>query len=212
MNLELPENWQAAPDCAVISSPIHDARPHTSVYRVVTGGGEDRQREICSSLTDQENSTIRLLRVTTDQFGADDHHIQLYWRSHFPQDGLYRPCSLIALRANQPHSSQLAGEEDAGGVGRNGRCAEWEIDSTVLRPEPRLDHFDGARGLTGIGADTVAMVHQTDPLCLSRAWLHVPDRLRRKRSSRYRCGCQCLDGKSGARRAPDLPSSAQRGQ
>lgn len=66
-------------------------------------------------------------------------------------------------------ASQLAGEEDAGGVGRNDWCAEWEIDSTVLRPEPRLDRFDGARGLTGIGADALVLVHQT------RCATHEPD-------------------------------------
>lgn len=68
---------------------------------------------------------------------------------------------MIALRANQPHSTQLAGEEDAGGVGCNGRCAEWEIDPILLRPEPRLDRFNGVHGLTGIWADAVVLVHQT---------------------------------------------------
>jgi len=65
--------------------------PNISVYRVVTGSGEDRPRKICSSLTDQENSTIRLLRVTTDQFGADDHHIQLIGAPIFPRMGSIAP-------------------------------------------------------------------------------------------------------------------------
>lgn len=65
--------------------------PHTSLYQVVTGSGEDKQRSICSSPTDQENSTIRLPRGTTNQFVADDHQIQLIGASIFLRMGSIAP-------------------------------------------------------------------------------------------------------------------------
>jgi hypothetical protein len=64
-----------------------------------------------------------------------------------------------------------ASEEDAGDVGCQGRCDEWEIDPTLLRPEHRLDRFDGARRLTGTGADAVVRLHQT------RCASHEPSRM-----------------------------------
>jgi len=61
---------------------------------------------------------------------------------------------------NQLHPTQLASEEDVGDVGCNGRCGEWEIDPTLLRPEHRLDRFGGERLLTDTGADAVVRLDQ----------------------------------------------------
>jgi hypothetical protein len=65
--------------------------PHTSLYQTVTGSGDDKQYSICSFPTDQENSTIRLLRVTTNQFGVADHQIQLIEASIFLRMGSIAP-------------------------------------------------------------------------------------------------------------------------
>lgn len=167
--------------------------PHTSVYQVVTGRLDllfpNRPRKQHHQAAEGQNQPVRRRRSPHPA----------HWRSHLPSDGLYRPCSLIALRANQHHSTQLAGDEDAGGVGCNGRCAEWEIDSTVLRPEPRLDCFDGARGLTGIGADAVVLVHQT------RCATHEPGRM-------FRTGSDASARADTGVGVNNLPASAQRGQ
>ena len=58
-----------------------------------------------------------------------------------------------------------------GMFGFTGRFDEWEIDSTLLRPEHRLDRFDGARRLAGTVADAVVRLHQ------NRFASHDPDRV-----------------------------------
>jgi len=65
-----------------------------------------------------------------------------------------------------PIPPKLAGEEITGDVGYNGWCDEWEIDPPLLRPEHRLDRFDGTRRLTGTGADACGPA-LPDPLGLS---------------------------------------------
>jgi hypothetical protein len=50
-------------------------------------------------------------------------------------------------------------------------ATKWEIDPTLLRPEHRLDRFDGARHIAGTVADAVARLHQ------NRCAAHEPDRM-----------------------------------
>ena len=67
--------------------------------------------------------------------------------SLFFPDELSRPRSLTALLANQRIPPKLAGDKDTWDVGFSG--SEWRLRdrSTRLRPEHRLDRFDGARRL-----------------------------------------------------------------